>query len=76
MVYLGWRVGDCLKVYQEEALGVICPLARNPCLNKCKHRFSESILYITYQHIPLLYIIEGINSNTKVSYEAKDLNPK
>ena len=34
------------------------------------------IPYVTHLHIPLVYILEGINSNVKVLQEAKDLNPK
>jgi len=30
---------------------------------------------ITHQHVPLLYIIESINTNLKVSCEDQNLNP-
>jgi hypothetical protein len=38
MVDLGWRVVDCVKVFQEKPLAIICPLAQNPSLNKHEHR--------------------------------------
>ena len=31
---------------------------------------------MTHQFVPLLYIIESINTNVKVSHEDEDLNPK
>jgi hypothetical protein len=41
MVYLGRRVTDCIKVFQEETLAVIYPLAGNSCLNKHEYGFPE-----------------------------------
>jgi len=32
MVDMGRRVVDCVKVFQQKSLAVICPLAYNPCL--------------------------------------------
>jgi len=31
--------------------------------------------YAAHQHIPLLYILEGVYTNVKDSHEAEDLNP-
>jgi hypothetical protein len=67
---------DYIKEFQQKTLAIICPLAGNSCLKKCEYRFSVDALHKTYQGIPLLYIIEGMNTNTKVPYEAEDLNPK
>jgi len=77
MVYLGRRVADCVKVFQQETLTFIGPLARNSCLNKYEHwQAFVGASYTTHQQIPFLYIINGINTNVKVSHEAKDLNPE
>jgi hypothetical protein len=41
MVYLGRRVTECIKVFQEETLAVNDPLAGGSCLNqKYEHRFQ------------------------------------
>jgi hypothetical protein len=33
-IYLGRGVSDCVEVFQDEALAVICPLADSAPLNK------------------------------------------
>ena len=33
-------------------------------------------MYTTYQCIPLLYIVKGINTDINTFHEAEDLNPK
>ena len=77
MVNTGRRVVDCIKVFQEETLAIIHPLAGISSLNKCEYGLSGvDVLHITYQHIPMLYIIEGINTTIKVSHKAEGLNPK
>jgi hypothetical protein len=38
MVDVGRRVVDCIKVFQQKTLAVICPLAQNSCLNNHEHR--------------------------------------
>ena len=37
MIYLGWRIMDDVKVFQEEPLTVIHPLTGPSCLNKNKY---------------------------------------
>ena len=76
MVYLGRRVMNDIKVLQEKMLAVIHPLAGNSCLNRCEYKFSKWALHTTYQHIPLLDVIEGMNTNIKLSHEAEDFNPE
>jgi hypothetical protein len=44
MVYLGRKVVDCIKVFQEKILAVIHPLAGTSSLNnKCKHIFQWAL---------------------------------
>ena len=44
MVYLGRRVVDCIKVFQEETLAVINPLTGASCLyNKYEYRFQWAL---------------------------------
>ena len=53
MIYLGRTVTDYIKVFQEEVLATICPLAGNSCLNKHKERFLNGCsaqLTIVYHH--------------------------
>ena len=77
MVNTGRGATDCIKVFQEEMLAIIYPLAGISSLDKCEYWFSGvDVLHITYQHIPMLYIIESINTAIKVSHEAEGLNPE
>jgi hypothetical protein len=43
MIDLGRRVVDGTKVSQKKTLAVIHPLARESCLNNCKHRFQKML---------------------------------
>ena len=65
---------DYVKVFQDESLAVICPLAQNSCLNK-HEQGSVNSLYSTHQSIPLFNIIYRINPNTKIPCKCKDFNP-
>ena len=38
MVDVGRGGLDCVKVFQEKSLAIICPLAQNTCLNNHKYR--------------------------------------
>ena len=65
-VQLRRAVVDSVKIFQQKMLAIICPLAGNSCLNKYEYR-SGGYCIPTHQGIPLLYTIEGINSNLKIS---------
>ena len=45
MIYLGRRIVDCIKPFQEETLAVIYPLAGIACLIKCEYGLSEQVLH-------------------------------
>lgn len=60
-----------IKVLQKEMLAIICPLAGHSHLNGCKDEHALTYaLKVTYQHIPLVYVLECINTNVKLFHEA------
>ena len=75
MIHLCRTVLDCIKTIQDELLAVSCPLAGNSCLNRHQHGLWPNFC-MTHQHIPLLYVMDSMNTNFKVSCEDQDLNPR
>jgi hypothetical protein len=77
VVYLGGGFADLVIVLQQKLLAVTGPFAGNSCLNKIEHRLTlTDTLHTTHQCIPLLDIIEGIDTNVKIPHNTEGLNPE
>ena len=50
-VDVGGKVMDCVKVFQNETLGIICPLAGNSYLNAHESGYPEWCSYIQLTNV-------------------------
>ena len=75
VVNVGRGVADCVEVQQDETLALVCPLARDSRLYTHEHRFLQ-ISYTTHRQIPLIYVVESINTDIEIFRKAEDFDPK
>ena len=75
VIQLGRVVADFIKVSQDETLTVISPLADRTSLNKRSIYILANHISTTHQSIPLLDIIDRIDTGIKVPHDDEDLNP-
>jgi len=73
----GKETCDYVKVLQQNRWPSFGPLARSSCLNNHKIQ-AASTDYFVYNSpcVPLLDIIEGINTNVKLSHQAEGPQPR
>ena len=76
MIYLGRRVTDCIKLFQDKTLAIICPLADSAALNKRWVYILVNNMSVTYQFIPLLDIIDRMDTGIKIPHDDENLNPE